>query len=129
MLLERPGARGGSRAASPEAPSLVDAVPVPRRAVAVLLASLSLSLAAAGCSKPKGDGDAVYSTKGVVKSIAADKSSATIQHEDIPGYMKAMTMTFQSKAPAQLEGLAAGDKVSISFVDDAKHTLVEVKKQ
>jgi len=33
----------------------------------------------------------------------------------IPGYMAAMTMSFEAGSPGQLEGFAAGDKITFSF--------------
>ena len=36
----------------------------------------------------------LFSVNGVVRSIEADLSRARIEHEEIPGYMKAMTMPF-----------------------------------
>jgi len=59
--------------------------------------------------------DVTYKTHGVVQSFGKDKKYVNIAHEDIPGYMMAMTMSFDPRAPAQLEGLAPGDKVNVTF--------------
>ncbi len=100
-----------------------------RRALLPVLVGVTLAVVSCKKRSSDGEGDAVYATRGVVKAIAPDKSSATIQHEDIPNYMKAMTMTFQAKSPAQLQGIAAGDRVSVSFADNSQHTIVEIKKE
>jgi len=58
-----------------------------------------------------------------VRSIDADKSLIWIAHEDIPGYMKAMTMPFVASAALQGE-LHAGDRVEFSFHDDGNGSLI-----
>lgn len=64
-----------------------------------------------------------YSARGTVRSIDADKSLLWIAHEDIPGYMKAMTMPFMASA-ALRAGLRAGDRVEFSFHDDGNGSLI-----
>lgn len=96
------------------------------------LAVFAVALAAAapalvsGCSKtssaaeqkPQQAAAKTYDSKGTIKSFGPDKKFVNISHEAIPGYMAAMTMSFEPKTPAQLDGLAAGDKISFSFSDD-----------
>jgi Cu/Ag efflux protein CusF len=60
-----------------------------------------------------------YRTKGVIKSFGEGRKSVKIAHEDIPGYMKAMTMPFGVQSPALLDGLNEGDAVELSFVEGA----------
>ena len=71
-----------------------------------------------------------YSARGVVKSIGADKRSITIAHEAIPGYMGAMTMSFEASTPSQLDGLAAGDHVRFAFTatDDGRRVITQIAK-
>lgn len=102
---------------------------------------LPLALAGlAACSKDGGakpsTGEAAgaaaktYDTKGVVKSFGPDRKFANIAHENIPGYMSAMTMSFEAASPAQLEGIAVGDKVALSFsADGGKHVIKAIKKE
>jgi protein SCO1/2 len=67
-----------------------------------------------------------YTATGVVKSIDAAQKSVLIAHEDIPGYMKAMTMLFDLRDVEQVKGIAPGDRVSFTFVDDGRgHLTVE----
>lgn len=61
--------------------------------------------------------DAQYTTHGVVKSFGKDRKYVNIRHDDIPGYMMSMTMSFQPRSPSQLDGLAEGDKVKLTFTD------------
>ena len=55
--------------------------------------------------------DKDYEIKGTVVAIAADRSSVTLDHEDIPGLMKAMKMKFRVADPKSLDGLSPGDRV------------------
>jgi protein SCO1/2 len=54
---------------------------------------------------------ATYSLKGTVRSVDPDQGVVTIAHEDIPGFMKAMTMPFTPRDRSNLAELAAGDEV------------------
>jgi protein SCO1 len=100
---------------------------------------LCLSVSVVGCKKdeaaPTGSGGATavaeksYTTKGVIKSFGAERKTVNIAHEAIPGYMSAMTMTFDASSSAQLEGLAEGDKVDLTFAPaGGKHLLSAIKK-
>jgi Cu/Ag efflux protein CusF len=70
------------------------------------LFAVVLALAGLGCG---GGGDEAAS-RGVVVSVDAAKGEITLDHEDIPGLMRAMTMTFQA-APELLAGIEAGQPV------------------
>ena len=59
-----------------------------------------------------------YGGHGVVKLLDAASKTVLIAHEEIPGYMKAMTMGFVAKDAAQVQGIVAGDAVDFAFVDD-----------
>jgi Cu/Ag efflux protein CusF len=60
---------------------------------------------------------------GVLKSIPESKKYVLIAHEDIPGFMKAMTMDFELLRPSQLDGLAPGDAITFTFVETEDHRL------
>ena len=87
-----------------------------------LLRSLTLSAlvataaAVAGCQGPSGSSPQgetkLYDVTGTVVSLDRDKKAVTLDHEDIPGLMKAMKMEFSVDDPKALEGLSAGDRVS-----------------
>ncbi len=76
-----------------------------------------------------GHGSQTYSAHGVVQSIGADHRSVSIAHEAIPGYMGAMTMSFEASAE-QLATLTVGEKVSFSFTatDDGRRILKSIAK-
>lgn len=63
-----------------------------------------------------------YELRGQVLSIQLDRSEVTLRHEDIPGFMPAMTMPFRAKDRGRLAGLQPGDLVRGTLVvleDDA----------
>ncbi len=57
-------------------------------------------------------GTQVFQVRGLVREIEEGGKVAVIRHEEIPGYMAAMTMPFTVKDPSELEHVQAGDKVS-----------------
>ena len=57
-----------------------------------------------------------YEIRGEVISIYSINNEITIRHEEIPGFMPAMTMPFKVKDVRMLEGLMPGDRVSGRFV-------------
>jgi Cu/Ag efflux protein CusF len=56
---------------------------------------------------------------GTVRGVDAARGQVTIEHGDIPGVMKAMTMTFHAESPALLEGLAPGQAVDFHVREEA----------
>jgi protein SCO1/2 len=67
-----------------------------------------------------------HSTRGVVKSVGEGRARVRIAHEDIPGYMKAMTMPFDVR-PELLAGVAVGDRVAFTFEQRESGDLVIVQ--
>lgn len=62
---------------------------------------------ATGAAPPK-----EYFVKGIIEETPEPGGKIVrIRHEEIPGYMEAMTMPFDVKDPKELEGVKAGDKV------------------
>jgi len=57
---------------------------------------------------PSAAGKPTYSTRGKVRAVGEKKDSVTIAHEDIPNYMKAMTMMFEVEKASILEGSTSG---------------------
>ncbi|MEN9732770.1 MAG: hypothetical protein RLZ45_765 [Verrucomicrobiota bacterium] len=52
-----------------------------------------------------------YLVRGVVKSLKRPEREAVIRHEEIPGYMPAMTMPFTVREARELDGVDPGDSV------------------
>ena len=81
-------------------------------AVGLILAAASLLLLGCGDSSSPSQGkEKTYDIKGKVTKVSADKSAVTIDHEDIPGLMKAMEMKFAVESSKVLEGIEPGDQV------------------
>ena len=49
--------------------------------------------------------------RGVVRGVLADMDVLVITHEELPGFMPAMTMGFRAASPRVYEGVAIGDEV------------------
>jgi len=72
-----------------------------------------LAFVAAACSAPDRH---EYTLQGQVLSIAADHKEANIKHEDIAGFMPAMTMPYKVRDPQQYASLAPGDLITATLV-------------
>jgi protein SCO1/2 len=79
--------------------------------------SLVLTFMAAGCgSKPSGQ--LTYKVEGQVLAVSPDHQQATIKHEEIKGFMMAMTMPYKVKDPQLLNGITPGDLINATLVVD-----------
>ena len=58
----------------------------------------------------------VFRVIGTVIEVQAAEKIVEIQHEEIPGYMKSMTMPFDVKNTNELTGLGTGDKVTFQMI-------------
>ncbi|HEV2695630.1 MAG TPA: copper-binding protein [Verrucomicrobiae bacterium] len=56
-----------------------------------------------------------YDVHGVIQQISPDLRKATVKHEQIPGYMAAMTMEFTVRNTNELAGLGANDEVTFKL--------------
>ncbi len=74
------------------------------------LAAGSLFMLGCGDGSPK-EQEKVYDIRGKVLEIDAAQKKVKLDHEDIPGLMKAMEMTLDVEDAKALEGLKAGDEV------------------
>ncbi|MGA0326647.1 MAG: copper-binding protein, partial [Limisphaerales bacterium] len=71
----------------------------------------------------------LFTVKGVVKSIQEDLSSARIDHEEIPGYMQAMTMPFAIGDTSEWATIETGDSISfLLHVTDERSWIDGVEK-
>lgn len=72
----------------------------------------------------------IFQVRGVIKELQPEKRTAVIKHEEIPGYMIAMTMPFQVRDAQELAGLAPGDPVTFRMVviGDEEAWIEELKK-
>jgi len=67
-------------------------------------------------STPASTNAQVFQVKGVVVSVKPEEKIVRIRHEEIPGYMAAMTMPFEVRDTNELTGLKAGDVVTFRML-------------
>jgi protein SCO1 len=69
-----------------------------------------------------------YTVRGVVREARPTKSQLVVKHEEIPGYMDAMTMPFQVRDPKILESVKPGDVITFQLhVSDKDHWIDDLK--
>ena len=86
-----------------------------------------------GCQKPVAPSSPVeeaqrittYPARGTVRKVNPSTHSVVIAHEEIPGYMAAMAMEFDARAPHELEGLQPGDVVTFRLSVDAERSWID----
>jgi protein SCO1/2 len=66
-----------------------------------------------------------YDLKGKVLVVEPDKHLVTVSHEDIKGYMPAMTMPFTVRSEPDLQILAPDDEITATLVVDGSHSWLE----
>ncbi|MFQ5696537.1 MAG: copper-binding protein [Terriglobia bacterium] len=99
----------------------------------VALVALAMGLLTAGCAReaepPAETGPPSWTVKGKIVSVDAEAGRATVDHEDIPGLMAGMQMTFAVSDAALLEGLAEGDAVEFTLEQlGGGLTITEIRK-
>ena len=57
-----------------------------------------------------------YRTRGIVEKITADRHTATINTDKIPGYMDAMTMDYPVLNTTELKGISSGDIIRFTII-------------
>ena len=78
------------------------------------IAMFAIALALAGCNRQPPARE--YELKGQIIGIEAARNEVLIRHEDIKGFMPAMTMPFTVKDGALLSGKEPGDLVTATLV-------------
>ncbi len=101
----------------------------------LVLAAVSLLLGLAGCERTKDSPPAAppaaqeFVVRGVIKKIDAAAGRVVISHENIPGYMPAMTMDFQAARPVELHGFEPGDELEFRLaVTDTQSRVDRLRK-
>jgi protein SCO1/2 len=77
--------------------------------------SICLILGAAACG-PAAPGQRTYTLQGQIVSIDASRQQATIKHEEIRGFMPAMTMPYKVKDAQLLGSMQPGDLINAKLV-------------
>lgn len=91
-----------------------------RRRFVPVLVLFSGMVISAGCG-PRGH---VYPLKGQIIGLAPERKEFTINQEDIPGFMGAMTMPYKVRDVRLLDGLVDGDLVAARLVVDGREMYV-----
>ena len=91
-----------------------------------LILSICASALAVACKPRRNPNEKRYDLKGKVVAVNKSERTATIAHEEIKGYMPAMTMPFKIKNDADLEMLKASDQVTGTLVVDEVESWVEI---
>jgi protein SCO1/2 len=86
------------------------------------------SPSASGAPAP-GTNQQIFRVKGVVMEVKPRQKSVTIKHENVHGYMPAMTMPFDVRDANELAGLEPGDPVSFRLiVTDTEGWIDQIRK-
>lgn len=96
--------------------------------VASSLLALHVAEAHGEDARPLAD---AHQARGVVKGFGPERRSVSIAHEAIPGFMAAMTMSFDAASADQLRELAVGDRVRFSFAvtGDGRRVLASIVRE
>ena len=79
-------------------------------------------------SGPPGGGDAtIVVGEGEVVATTPASSQLVVDHDEIKGFMEAMTMGYRVDPPSLLAGLSAGDKVRFT-IDVRRRAIVRIEK-
>ena len=71
----------------------------------------------------------VYEVRGVLQRADAVRGAAVIVHEEIAGYMEAMTMEFTAATPGELAGLEPGDVLTFRLrVGERDSRIEQIRK-
>jgi len=91
------------------------------RALAALALAVALALPACGQQADEGVG------RGTVLAVDAAAGLVTLEHGDIPGLMKEMTMVFEVADPALLSAIEAGQQVEFRVRhEDGRYVVHEI---
>jgi len=83
-----------------------------------------------GCKSPAGQNSQdsnikKYTLNGTIVSVHADAKSASIDADEIPGYMMPMTMDYEIHDAGALAKLKAKDKITADLVVDPSGSYIE----
>jgi Cu(I)/Ag(I) efflux system protein CusF len=100
-------------------------------AASLFIGALAVSASLLSCTQTGAAAPKVWYATGAVRTFGPSRAYVNIAHDDIPGYMSAMTMSFEPKGPALLEGFAVGDRIAFDFyeTEDARRILTRVEKR
>ena len=65
--------------------------------------------------------------EGKVIAVVPGSSQIVVDHEEITGFMDAMTMGYRIEPPSLLEGVKAGDRIRFT-IDTQQKAIVKIEK-
>jgi Cu/Ag efflux protein CusF len=75
-------------------------------------------------------GERQWSVQGVVRAMIPEIGVLVLTHEEIPGFMPAMTMGFRAASPKLYEKLEAGDRIRFTLKGIPPNvTIVEIVRE
>ena len=77
------------------------------------LVIVGLLVASAGCAREPAS--RTYQLNGQVLAVRTETNEILVKHDDIPGFMPAMTMPYAVKDPALIKGRVAGDLITATL--------------
>jgi Cu/Ag efflux protein CusF len=80
-----------------------------------------------GSSPPKAGAQQTVVGEGKVVATVPNASQIVVDHQEIKGFMEAMTMGYRVEPPSLLEGLKFGDKVRFT-IDVPKKAIIKIEK-
>ena len=95
------------------------------RCCGLLLLSFILVAVPSCQTREAKDSVKIFDVRGVVREIKDAGQVAVIRHEQIPGYMDAMSMPFKTRDPRVLSGIQAGDEVSFRLLVTEEQSWIE----
>ena len=90
----------------------------------IVILSLSLFTGTA-CRRHSSANEKRFDLKGKVVVVEVDKHLVTIAHEEVKGFMPAMTMPFMLPDESTLQFLASGDEINATLVVDGAQSWLE----
>ncbi|HEV2801395.1 MAG TPA: SCO family protein [Pyrinomonadaceae bacterium] len=97
-----------------------------RRALLLALLAAAACVALAGCSSTPDESNARrYELRGKIVSFNKAQQQVVIQHEEVPGFMEAMTMPFTLREDSAYDVMRAGDRIQATLVVDDERTRLE----
>lgn len=91
---------------------------------AILGTGVGISSAGVSASRAQTAGQTVppkhFKLEGTVKSVDAKNHRLVVDHKEIPGFMRAMTMPYNVKKEEDLTKVSAGDQIAADVVVSAE---------
>jgi Cu/Ag efflux protein CusF len=113
-------------------PANPEGVAIPARSVSKTLAYTQMDIPspqpvlAVAMPQSQGENKTVVG-EGKVVATVPNASQIVVDHEEIKGFMEAMTMGYRVEPPSLLEGLKSGDKVRFT-IDVPKKAIIKIEK-